>query len=215
MQYLTGAKDQSGIKADFSWPEIQPVLIADTVALTNNAAIKTSLERERVAELELKSVKRDFTPSLYLDAQTGVKNGFLPDVNTPKWNYNAGVSLAVPIFNGKRNKLLENIATKQVEVAKWNTEGVVDNVRKEMAQQNSDIQSNREKLQTADVLLKQADRALQLAQSRYKNGVITYLDLQNAQTSLLEAQLSKIQYQYQLSASSLELLHLNGNQFWK
>nr|WP_308199111.1 TolC family protein [Chitinophaga sedimenti] len=86
---------------------------------------------------------------------------------------------------------------------------------KEVAQQNSDIQTSREKLQTADVLLRQADRAVQLAQSRYKNGVITYLDLQNAQTSLLEAQLSKIQYQYQLSISSLELLHLNGNQFWK
>lgn len=215
MEYFTGVKDQSALKADFSWPETANGVTADTLALTNNTAIKTSLEQERVAEFELKSVKRDFTPSLYLDAGTGVKNGFLPDVNTPKWNYNAGVSLAIPIYNGKRNKLNESIAAKELEAAKYNTQGVADNVRKEIAQQNSDIQTNREKLKTADVLLKQADRALQLAQSRYKNGVITYLDLQNAQTSLLEAQLSKIQYQYQLSISSLELLHLNGNQFWK
>ncbi|UYQ91872.1 TolC family protein [Chitinophaga horti] len=215
MQYLTGSPDQSGIRADFSWPAAPQQMLVDTAALAENAAIKTSLEKERVAEMELKSVKRDFTPSLYLDAGTGVKNGYLPDVNTPKWNYNAGVSLAIPIYNGKRNKLQESIAAKQVEAAKWNTAGVKDNVVKEIAQQNSDIQSNRERLKTADVLLRQADRAVQLAQSRYKNGVITYLDLQNAQTSLLEAQLSKIQYQYQLSISSLELLHLNGNQFWR
>lgn len=215
LQYLTGVADQSGIKADFSWPATPQQVMADSTTLSENAAIKTSLEKERVAEMELKSVKRDFTPSLYLDAGTGVKNGFLPDVNTPKWNYNAGVSLAIPIYNGKRNKLQESIASKQLEAAKWNTAGVKDNVMKEVAQQNSDIQTSREKLQTADVLLRQADRAVQLAQSRYKNGVITYLDLQNAQTSLLEAQLSKIQYQYQLSISSLELLHLNGNQFWK
>ncbi|MCK7557430.1 TolC family protein [Chitinophaga sedimenti] len=105
LQYLTGVADQSGIKADFSWPATPQQVMADSTTLSENAAIKTSLEKERVAEMELKSVKRDFTPSLYLDAGTGVKNGFLPDVNTPKWNYNAGVSLAIPIYNGKRNKL--------------------------------------------------------------------------------------------------------------
>ncbi len=65
------------------------------------------------------------------------------------------------------------------------------------------------------MLLEQANKALTLAQSRYRNGVITYLDLQNAQTSLLEAQLSRIQYQYQLSLAGLELMHLSGQEFWK
>jgi outer membrane protein TolC len=92
---------------------------------------------------------------------------------------------------------------------------VKNNLQKEMIQQQSDIAASKERLLTAESLLQQAQRALQLAQSRYKNGVITYLDLQNAQTSMLEAQLSKIQYQYQLSLSSLALLQLNGNEFWK
>ncbi|RAJ10985.1 outer membrane protein TolC [Chitinophaga skermanii] len=213
LTYLTGVDYKEAIKNDFNWPAKTNVAPGD--ALTENASLKTALEQEKVAELDLKTAKSQYTPSLFLDAGTGIKNGYLPDVGTPKWNFNAGVTLNVPIYNGKKLRYQESIANHQLEIAKINTQGVNDKLRKDVATQNADIVSNQKKLQTSETLVKQAERALQLAQSRYKNGVVTYLDLQNAQTSVLEAQLSRIQYQYQLSISSLELLHLTGNQFWR
>ncbi len=210
--YFTGDTLKDSIRAGFNWPATG--VLQDT-AFSGNSAMKTALEKEKVAEQGVQSAKTQYKPSLFLDAGTGFKNGYLPDVTMPKFNYNAGVTFSVPIYNGRKLRTQEHIAAKQVEIAKWNTQDVKDNIRKEVTQQQSDVAASRERLQTAEVLLQQAERALQLAQSRYKNGVITYLDMQNAQTSLLEAQLSKIQYQYQLSISSLALLQLNGNEFWR
>lgn len=212
LEYLTGEPLKDSIHSNFSWP--MPAARAD-VAFDGNAAVKTAIEKEKVAETGVQLAKSQYKPSLFAQAGTGYKNGYLPDVSVPKFNYNAGVSLSVPIFHGKKLRTQEHMAATEVEVAKWNTQGIKDNIRKEAAQQLSDIAASRERLQTAETLLQQANRALTLAQSRYKNGVITYLDLQNAQTSLLEAEISKIQYQYQLSVSSLALLQLNGNEFWK
>lgn len=212
LEYLTGAHPKDSIHAGFEWP-VSGILTEQE--FLNNPAMKTAMEREKVAATGVEIAKAQYKPSLFLDAGTGFKNGYLPDISTPKFNYNAGVSLSVPIFHGKKLRTQERMAAQQVEVAKWNTQDVKDNLQKEVVQQQSDIAASRERLLTSESLLQQAQRALQLAQSRYKNGVITYLDLQNAQTSMLEAQLSKIQYQYQLSLSSLALLQLNGNEFWK
>ena len=212
LEYLTGEPLKDSISTTFEWPaaSAEP---ADNYG--NNAAVKSSLQQEKVAESGVALAKAQYKPSLFLDAGTGFKNAYLPDINTPRFNYNAGVSLSVPIFHGKKLRTQEHMAATEVEAAKWNTKSIADNIRKEVRQQQADIIASRERLQTAEVLLQQAQRALELARSRYRNGVITYLDLQNAQTSMLEAQLSKIQYQYQLSVSSLALLQLNGNEFWK
>lgn len=212
LEYLTGAHPKDSIHAGFEWPVATPLAEQEFL---NNPAMKTAMEKEKVAATGVEIAKAQYKPSLFLDAGTGFKNGYLPDIGVAKFNYNAGVSLSVPIFHGKKLRTQERMASQQVEVAKWNTQDVKDNLQKEVVQQQSDIAASRERLLTAESLLQQAARALQLAQSRYKNGVITYLDLQNAQTSMLEAQLSKIQYQYQLSLSSLALLQLNGNEFWK
>ncbi|ASZ11133.1 TolC family protein [Chitinophaga pendula] len=212
LQYLTGIQQQDSINTSFNWPQ---TITAGNDAFASNMAIKTSQEKEKVATIEVESAKATHTPSLFLDAGTGFKNGYLPEIQKFRYNWNAGVTLAVPIYNGKKDKLKEMIAAKELAVAKLNTQDAVDNLQKDIAQTNADIEANQAKLLTAATLLQQAERALQLAQSRYNNGVITYLDLQNAQTSNLEAQLSKVQYEYQLSISNLELLHLAGNQFWK
>lgn len=215
LTYLTGVTyGGESISNDFNWPaNTDPNTALD--AFGENASLKTALEKEKVADLQLKAAKTQFSPSLFLDAGTGFKNGYLPDVSTPKFNYSAGVTLNIPIYNGKKLKLQESIASHQLEIAKYNTQDVNDKLRQDVSQQNADIIANQKKLITSETLVQQAERALQLAKTRYKLGVVTYLDLQNAQTSLLEAQLSRIQYQYQLSISSLELLHLAGDKFWK
>ncbi|WP_333862166.1 TolC family protein [Chitinophaga sp.] len=209
LEYLTGEQLKDSVHSDFAWA-IPPAEDFD-----HNAAMRTSLEKEKVAETGIDIAKAQYKPSLFLNAGTGFKNGYLPEITTPKFNYYAGVSLSVPIYNGKKLRIQEHMAATEAEIAKLHTQDVKESLKKEAAQQNADLSAGRERLQTAEVLLQQANRALTLAQSRYRNGVITYLDLQNAQTSLLEAQLSKIQYQYQLSLAGLELMHLSGQEFWK
>ncbi|MGX5817833.1 TolC family protein [Chitinophaga lutea] len=211
LEYLTGEHSKDSIRTGFEWP----VTTGLDAEFANNAAVKSSVEQEKVAETAVQIAKSQHMPSLFLDAGTGYKNGYLPEVATPKFNYNAGVSLSVPIFHGKKLRTQEHMAATEVEVARLNTQSVKDELKKEAVQQQSDIVACMERLKTAETLLKQAERAVELSQSRYKNGVITYLDLQNAQTSLLEAQLSRLQYQYQLSLSNLALMQLNGNEFWK
>ncbi len=68
-----------------------------------------------------------------------LKMVYLPDIGVAKFNYNAGVSLNVPIFHGKKLRTQEKMAAQQVEVAKWNTQDVKNNLQKEVIQQQSDI----------------------------------------------------------------------------
>ena len=58
-------------------------------------------------------------------------------------------------------------------------------------------------------------RALALAQNRLQNGTITTVELDNAQTSIEEARLAELTYQFQWFINQLELKRLTGDEFWK
>ncbi|MFC0181725.1 TolC family protein [Pseudarcicella hirudinis] len=53
-----------------------------------------------------------------------------------------------------------------------------------------------------------------MAESRFKNGVITNVEIESAQTALKEAQLTQLQYQYQIVLAKLEINRLTGVKFW-
>ena len=58
-------------------------------------------------------------------------------------------------------------------------------------------------------------KTVKLTQVRYREGVVTYLDLINASTNLQRANLNKLQYEYQRTLSQVELFRLLGVKFWQ
>ncbi len=126
LRYLTGETLKDSVEHDFSWA-VPPV-----EDFEHNAAIRSSLEQEKVAETGIDIAKAQYKPSLFLNAGTGFKNGYLPEITTPKFNYYAGVSLSVPIYNGKKLRTQEQIASTEAVIARLHTQDVKENLKKKL-----------------------------------------------------------------------------------
>ena len=184
-------------------------------AQLNNWDIKMSKLREEISVKEVRVAQLGKLPSLSFVGSLGWKNGYQPDIYQYRFNGLAGVRLSIPIFSGFRNNYQIDIAQKNYLASKYTTELQSLNLKNGVEQSVSEINSTKEKLKLSEGQLQQAEYAVKLAETRYKNGVITSLEQLTAQTNLQEAQLNKIQYEYQLRVAYLELHRLSATKFWE
>ncbi|MBC7722302.1 MAG: TolC family protein, partial [Pedobacter sp.] len=153
-------------------------------------------------------------PTVSVGAGAGFKNGYVPNVGEIRFNYNAGVALRVPIYEGGKTKKqikLSETLVKQNELA---IETLNNNYKKDIEQTLTDVQSNLERIKNTDGQIEQAKYAQTIAGTRFKNGVGTNLELTNASTNVQRAELTKLQYQYQLCLAKVELAKLIGYKYW-
>lgn len=85
---------------------------------------------------------------------------------------------------------------------------------KDIKQALVDIESNRKSLMNAQKQIDEAEEAKKLAQSRYRNGTGTNLELTNASTNVQQVQLTQLRYKFQLCQAQLKLARLTGEVYW-
>jgi len=85
----------------------------------------------------------------------------------------------------------------------------------EVHQAASDVRASVEKMKSAQLHVKLADQAFSQAKVRYASGVITNLDLLNAETALDEAKLLQLQAIYSYIVSKDALRKAVGEIFWE
>ena len=213
LQYATGDTTAGGKDFDFD------VVLKDALTLVSEAQ-KNSLEyvlaRDRVqqAEGDLAITKTNNKPFVSLGADAGVKNGYVPDVNQIRFNYAAGVTLHVPIYDAgktKRETKLQETIIKQNQLA---IQSLDNEYNKDIVQALTDINSNLQSIKNTQGQIEEAKAAEQLASSRFINGVGTNLEITNASTNRSRAEFTRLQYEYQLCLAKVELARLLGYQYW-
>ena len=122
----------------------------------------------------------------------------------------AGVAVVVPLYAGKRYQLQNQAAQLNLNASRYAVETANAQLRQSIAQLNADIRSNQTRLANLDTQVQQARKALQIANARLRNGVITNVELQSAETGVEEAELGRLNFQYQLLLNQLELKRLLG-----
>jgi outer membrane protein len=219
LTYLTGnpnpdisrALDQFNLEAMSGRVVTQPFNLAnDTQSLLGNKDVQLAQDRVRQAETDILVSNLSGRPSLSFTGSAGFRNGYLPDINTPKFNVAAGVALAVPIYAGKRYQLQNQNAQLTLNANRYAVENANAQVRQSIAQLNADIRSNQTRLANLETQVEQSQKALQIANARLRNGVITNVELQSAETGVEEAELGRLNFQYQLMLNQLELKRLLG-----
>ncbi|OIQ95182.1 outer membrane efflux protein [mine drainage metagenome] len=213
LEYTTGIKQNNGQVFDFDI-NLTDANAALSVAQTTNVDFLLAKDKIKQSQSDLEIAKLGDKPFVGLNAIAGTKNGYIPEVNNLKFNYAAGISLSIPIYNGGKTKqqirLQQNIV-KQNELA---VESLNSNYKKDIEQTLTDIKSNYERINNTKGQTEQALYAEQLAATRFKNGVGTNLELTNASTNVQRALLTKLQYEYQLCLAKVELARLMGYQYW-
>ena len=166
------------------------------LAMEQRTELRQALDAEQTARLDKAVVSLRDRPSLGVSAQYGIKNGYIPNLEAIHGNWVLGIAATVPIWNGHRTENEEAEAEARVEAAASRTAAVRRTVEAEVEQAIADVRANAEEQGRSQLQIDQAELALSMARVRYENGVITTLDLLDAETSLEQAELSRLQTLY-------------------
>lgn len=213
LTYLTGNPNPaiSPAAAQFDAP-LQPFTTEGSLqtAQSSNKEIQLAQDRVRAAQTDLLAYTRSGRPNLSFSGSAGYRNGYLPEIGALKFNIAAGVNLTVPIYSGKRYTLQNQAARLNLDASRYAVENANAQLRQNLEQLNADIRSNQQRLQNLETQVLQARKALEIAQIRLQSGVITPVELQSAETGVEEAELARLNYQYQLVLNQLEYKRLVG-----
>ncbi len=185
-----------------------------SLALKNRFEMKISHDNEVTASLHQHLASLLNKPTLNAHAGYGFKNGYYPDLNKLMQNWQAGVQVQVPIFDGflTKNKMAE--AHVEYQAAKDQSRVVRDQIAADVLQSIADVKASKDKLATSSLQVDQAKAAVDIARVRYKSGVATNLDLLDAETELAQAKLMYSRALYEFVVSRINLQQAIGNSGW-
>ena len=212
LQYTTGNTNMSYNTFDFNVP-VQTPLDAFTAASVSVPDFILAQDKVQQAKADLNIVKQTDKPSLALNGSAGIKNGYFPEVNEPRFNYSGGVRLKIPIYNGKTKKQIA-VAESQIKQNQLSQETLKTEYQKNIQQALTDIQTNAEKLKNMQSQIENAESAVQIASSRYLNGIGLNTDITDAAVNLERALLTSLRYEYQLTEAKVEYARLTGYKYW-
>jgi outer membrane protein TolC len=172
-------------------------------------ANRRELEQLRYQE-EMSIAQRNLSgsfdkPNLNLSVTWGLRNGIMPNLNVLRGNWNAGLVLAYPVFDGFKTRNQVEQADVNVRLAQMRYEDVKNSIVMELHQSLADVQANEEKIRIEEVKVKQAEEALNIADERYEKGFLSAVDLMDSQTSLESARMNLLQAVYNAIISRYNL----------
>lgn len=178
----------------------------DSVAL-NYSNIMDQAYRDRPELKIARSVEKSATvskevaslgdlPALRVFASYGFKNGYEPNLNVLRGNWTAGINVSVPVFNGNLRGAKVEEADANLKSSSADIMAVEKNITVEVGQAIADVNAYMSKINTAELQVELAMTAVSRAEIQYRDGVITNLDLIDAETSLAQAKLGLLQIQF-------------------
>lgn len=179
-------------------------------AAAGNKEVLLAQDRVKAAETDILVTNKAGMPNFGFSGTAGYKNGYPLNVEQLRSNVAAGVALTIPLYAGKRYQLQNQAAQLNLNASRYAVETANAQLRQSIALLNADIRSNQTRLTNLETQVLQARQALDIANARLRNGVITNVELQSAETGVEEAELGRLTFQYQLLLNQLELKRLLG-----
>jgi outer membrane protein TolC len=213
LSYTTGNITSGGTAFDFD-VQLKDGVAALTDAQTLNLEYVLAKDKLQQAQNELSLTKLGDKPSLNVGANAGVKNGYVPNVNEPRFNYGAGVTFRLPIYNGGKTQRQTKLAETVIKQNELSLKSLDNSFIKDIQQALTDVNSNLERIKNTAGQIEEAKAAQALSAVRYKNGVGTNLEITNASTNAERAAFTRLQYEYQLCLAKIEVARLLGYQYW-
>ncbi|WP_303309470.1 TolC family protein [Hymenobacter sp. BT730] len=195
-------------------PQAVDVEAALARATETRPEIKMARDAENTAAMNLKFIERSNKPVLGVGAQLGGKNGYLPNLEQFRPNSVGVVQLSVPIYDGNKNKNQRVEAQANIRGAQARTQDAQEQVRADVRQAANNLQSSTARYNNAVVQINQASDALTRAKARYRYDVGTNLDVLDAETSLAQARLARLQAIYNYTQGQYQLKRATGEQIW-
>ncbi|NPT35210.1 efflux transporter outer membrane subunit [Paraburkholderia xenovorans] len=159
--------------------------------------------------------KAAFFPSLTITGTGGFESATIGDLF--KWSSRAfllgplaGTALNIPIFDGGRRKgnLANARAVYDEDVANYRQQVLV--AFREVEDNLSDMRILEDQTRTQNEAVKASQRAADLSRSQYTEGAVNYLDVIDAERTVLQARRAAVQLQGVQAASTVNLIRALG-----
>ena len=122
----------------------------------------------------------------------------------------AGVNVTIPIFNGGLFKARQTEAELRAQAAKQNVNDLANRVVRDVRVAYLAARTAYERIGLTVELLKQAQLALDLSQSRYNLGLSSIVELSQAQLNLTSAQIAAASARYEYQAQWTAVQYQTG-----
>jgi outer membrane protein len=194
-----------------------PEIVTDSLiayAINHRNEVLIAREKENLAQLKYNLTKAQNNPVINVFASGGVKDGYFPSLEEPRFNCAVGVGFKMPLFDGQRLKNSKNIAKSNIQNYGYETEIAKRNVSNEVIEAETSSAASMKKVKQFELQLSQAKHALSLAEVNYKAGVITNLDMLDATRAVSESQLLYLKSQIDYVASVYRLKAALGDRLY-
>ncbi|MCX2739767.1 TolC family protein [Pontibacter anaerobius] len=191
-----------------------------SIATNNLQAANPLLQRlqleRQLATLDIRSVRASRFPTVsvlsaynFSRSEAEPLNEFQARFNQNK-GYNYGLSVNVPIFNGFNiNRQAQN-ARISLETANLELQREENRLQADLARAYSQYANRLQLLELEESNVKLAQENAQIALERYKLGILTAIELREAQRNELVASNRLIDIQYQAKTAEIELKRLTS-----
>jgi outer membrane protein len=210
-------------------PTDQPITLAggfDTTSVSLNqdsllqAAFTQRPEYITAKDAEASAILREHLvglgnkPHLGLSLTGGFMNGYFPNLNRLKGNYVVAAQAQAPIFDGFRTRHEKDAVAAGLAALRARNKDLERRITTEVLQALNMAKASRSKIANSLIQIARAEEAVDMGQTQYSAGVITNLELLDAQTSLSEAKLIHLKALYDYVTSLVALDRVTGRKIW-
>lgn len=171
-------------------------------AYKNRPDLKSVSARMRSAERGIDLAKKGHYPQLSGDAAYNWSGRDFP--LDKSWN--VGATVTIPIFSGFLTKYQIEESRASLNAARANADSIKQSIFLDVQQAYLNLTEAAERIPAAELVVKQADENLELANQRYINGIGSPLEITDAEVLAINAKNAYNQalYDYKIAEASVE-----------
>ena len=178
---------------------------------TNSSLLRAESNRT-VAQLDRRSVQSRNYPYLRLNAAYGLTHNIYGNSNytdRTNWGPSFGATIGINLISGK-----QRVQERNARLDEMSADITIDQLELQLRANLDDFwqayQNNLMLLELQEQNLKAAQETMDIAQERYLLGNLSGLEMREAQKSLLDAEESLLQVQYDTKVCEISLLQISG-----
>jgi outer membrane protein len=128
------------------------------------------------------------------------------------WYGAAGVNIGIPIFNGFKFHAEANEANLRAQASDEQSRGLIDRIVRDVRTAWLTMNTAQQRMGVTAELLKEANTALDLADTRYRLGLSSIVELSQAQLQQTQAQIGEANARFEYEADLAALRYQSGSQ---
>ena len=177
-----------------------------------NASLLKAESNRSIAQMDRKTVQARNYPYLRLNASYGISQNYYGNstyTDRLNWGPNFGATIGMNLITGKQRTQERNALLDEM-----NADITIEQLELQLRANLDDFwqayQNNLMLLELQEQNLKAAQETMDIAQERYLLGNLSGLEMREAQKSLLDAEESLLQAQYDTKVCEISLLQISG-----